>query len=162
MFILQKVSGTSVFGGKKNKQRRRVRTSATFSTFTFTDPVQPLPLHFVFVSQGHCVKHSTAQDGTARLGRVPPLLLSHEKLTRFRILVHCQHYSPGHTASAHTPARKTKKNLVKHNARAHTHKPRIHTILMYKKTVTWEGIKESLTTKSLSLLLTKSPGSCRR
>ena len=140
-----------------------MRTSATFSTFTFTDPVQPLPLHFVFVSQGHCVKHSTAQDGTARLGRVPPLLLSHEKLTRFRLLVHCQHYSPGHTASAHTPARTTK-NLVNHNARAHTHKPRIHTLLMYKKkkTVTREGIKESLTTKSLSLLLTKSPGSCGR
>lgn len=132
MFILQKVSGTSVFGGKKNKQRRRVRTSATLSTFTFTDPVQPLPLHFVFVSQGHCVKHSTAQDGTARLGRVPPLLLSHEKLTRFRILVHCQHYSPGHTASAHTPARKTKKNLVKHNARSHTQATHTHNIDVQK------------------------------
>lgn len=139
-----------------------MRTSATFSTFTFTDPVQPLPLHFVFVSQGHCVKHSTAQDGTARLGRVPPLLLSHEKLTRFRLLVHCQHYSPGHTASAHTPARTTK-NLVNHNARAHTQAAHTHIIdVQKKKTVTREGIKESLTTKSLSLLLTKSLGSCGR
>lgn len=31
-----------------------------------------------------------------------------------------------------------------------------------KNTQTWEGIKESLTTKSLSLLLTKNQGSCRR
>lgn len=35
--------------------------------FTFTDSVQSLSLHFVFVSQGHGVKRGTAQDGRALL-----------------------------------------------------------------------------------------------
>lgn len=145
-------------------------------TLTFTDPVQPLPLHFVFVSQGHGVTHSTAQDGAAQLGR-EPLLPQPQILTRFRHLVHCQRCSPGHTASAHTPARREegKKKKKKKFSLNTTHTVHKHTrsCCMYthywcistgegkkKEAWTWEGIKGSLTTKSL--LLTKSQGSCGR
>lgn len=76
-------------------------------TFTFTDPVQTLSLHFVFVGQGHGVKRSTAQDSTAQRGTSPP---QPQILPRFRLLVHCQLYSPGHNASVYTPARQKNKN----------------------------------------------------
>lgn len=85
------------------------------ANFTFTDSIQSLPLDFVFISQGHGVTHCTAQDGTGQQGTAgylsPPQL---QILTRLRNLVHSQHYSPGHTATAHTPARKEKINKNTH------------------------------------------------
>lgn len=36
--------------------------------FTFADSVQSLPLHFVFISQGHGVTRSTAHGGTTQHG----------------------------------------------------------------------------------------------
>lgn len=131
-----------VFAAKTNADGGQCEECETHMlNFTFADPVQPLPLHFVFVSQGHGVKHNTAQDSTARHGRAP-LLLSHKYWQRFTLLVHCQHYSPGHTASAHTPARKaqTQKNVVKQHWDTHTHTQYINTLLMYKhKKTLWQG-----------------------
>lgn len=51
--------------------------------------------------------HGTGRHRTAGHSRVslPPQL---QILTRLRNLVHSQHYSPGHTATAHKPARKQK------------------------------------------------------
>ncbi len=68
-------------------------------------------------------RHRTARLGTVRQGTSPPQPLI---LTRFRLLVHCQHYSPGHTASAHTPARKAKIWLNITLMHTHTHSRYIH------------------------------------
>lgn len=65
---------------------------------------------------------NAARRGTARHGRgtSPPQLTT---LTRFRHLVHCRHCSPGHTASAHTPARKnTEQRTQKQIWHIHTHR----------------------------------------
>lgn len=52
--------------------------------------------------------HGTGRHGTAGHSRVPLPPPQIQILTRLRNLVHSQHYSPGHTATAHTPARKEK------------------------------------------------------
>lgn len=53
---------------RENVEKYKCDTAHT-QNFTFTDPVQPLSLHFVFVGQGHGVKRSsTARVGTIWLG----------------------------------------------------------------------------------------------
>lgn len=111
-------------------------------SFTFTDPVQPLSLHFVFVGQGHGVKRSTAQDSTAQRGSSPQPQI----LPRFRLLVHCQLYSPGHNASVHTPEGKKKQ---KHKDTRFTRRTKY--CCESGTNLSSEGFKESLTTKSIWL-----------
>lgn len=99
-------------------KKKSVTDKSYVANFTFADPVQSLSLDFVFISQGHGVTH-TARHRTAGHSRVPlpPQL---QILTRLRNLVHSQHYSPGHTATAHKPARKEKEQNKKTHVHIHT------------------------------------------
>lgn len=159
--VIVNISAASFRNLEKDYYRNKANEWQTrVWVFTFADSVQSLPLHFVFISQGHGVTRRTVgRHSTA--GTSPP---QPRILTRSRHLVHRQHCSPGHTALAHTPARRENKSIWIY--KAHAEFTRTHTHDMDKQkaknTQTWEGIKESLTTKSLSLLLTKNQGSCRR
>lgn len=76
MYVLKVALETTKTGAKV--ERRAVQENVSreckkslrwvhTQNFTFTDSVQSLSLHFVFVSQGHGVKRGTAQDGRALL-----------------------------------------------------------------------------------------------
>lgn len=116
LYTLKRALGTTVFVGKEQrKQVHRMSDSKKFRTDTYiwlylrrSGPTAASSLCVCQSGTWRQTQHSTAQDGTAwhstaRQGTSPP---QPQILTRFRLLVHCQHYSPGHTASAHTPARK--------------------------------------------------------
>lgn len=135
LYVLKKMLGTTLFLEKcvtlhGMSERKKFRIDAQL----YLRRSGPAAASSLCVCQSgtwrsHTARHRTARLGTARQDTSPP---QPQILTRFRHLVHCQHYSPGHTASAHTPARKAE-NLVEHNTGVDTqHIMRdIHTLLMF-------------------------------
>lgn len=113
----------------------------------------------MFISQGHGVKHSTAQDGWAQRGDLSSSAPNTDKVQTPSALSALLPGAYRLGTYTYEKRKQTQKSLLKHKTGAHT-----HIYILYKniidvqarKTLTQEGIKESLTTKSLNLLLTKA------
>lgn len=131
--------------------------------FTFTDSVQSLSLHFVFVSQGHGVKRGTAQDGRALLRTAGYLSSWATNTDKVQTPSALSALLPGAYrlgTYTYTKGTNTKKLGLKQRGRTQTH-THTHVVTVYthiidvkapKKSLTQECIKEALTTKSHSLL----------
>lgn len=115
---------------EKPKKTKKTSLSGRI-TLTFTDPVQPLPLHFVFVSQGHGVTH---KHGSARQGTSSSSAADTDKVQTPSAL---SALFPGaYRLGTHTCEEgREKKNIqLEHDtygAQTHTLVLHVHTLLMY-------------------------------
>lgn len=109
---------------RENVEKYKCDTAHT-QNFTFTDPVQPLSLHFVFVGQGHGVKRSsTARVGTIWLGTAGYLSAPASNTDKVQTPSALSALFPGaYRLGTYTCKKKkkkgrqtqTQKNLVRHN-----------------------------------------------